>query len=180
MSTLRATNIKHELSSTNQIVLGSDGSIGGTLGDTLAAKIEGTTAAWTSYTPTLAGTGWSLGDGSLTGAYCQLGRAIHFWAKFTFGSTSTAGSAIATISPPQNVKNYGTDTMPGPMQGVLYDASVGLTYLVTPRASNTSGIAFRTLYDATGRMQNIINGTPITFATGDIIAVAGTYERTAS
>lgn len=40
MSTLRATNIKHESSATNQIVLGSDGSIGGTLGDTLAAKLD--------------------------------------------------------------------------------------------------------------------------------------------
>lgn len=40
MSTLRATNIKHESSATNQIVLGADGSIGGTLGDTLAAKLD--------------------------------------------------------------------------------------------------------------------------------------------
>lgn len=51
MSTLRATNIKHELSATNQIVLGADGSIGGTLGDTLAAKAPLASPALTG-TPT--------------------------------------------------------------------------------------------------------------------------------
>ena len=40
MSTMKVTNLKHESSASNNIVLNSDGSVGGGLGDTLAAKLD--------------------------------------------------------------------------------------------------------------------------------------------
>ena len=67
MSTMKVTNLRNESSSVNNIVLNSDGSVGGELGDALAAKADyptggsngdlltksGTTTAWAA--PSVAG-----------------------------------------------------------------------------------------------------------------------------
>ena len=69
---------------------GSDPS--GDLGDLLDAKFT-TPGAWTSYTPVLSGSTWAVGNGTISGAYTQIGKTVHFTARFVLGSTSTKGSA---------------------------------------------------------------------------------------
>jgi hypothetical protein len=52
--------------------------------------------AMTTYTPTIAGTGWALGNGNVTGSrYLQIGKMVYVNVTVVFGTTSTYGSTLA-------------------------------------------------------------------------------------
>lgn len=131
--------------------------------------------AWTSYTPTLGGTGWAIGDGTATGAYCQIGKTVIFRARIVFGATSTAGaSASATVTMPINAR---TGFGGFHVVAVLKDASTGSLYpaitdpgtgLFTIYATDTSG--------STAVMTPTTNTVPFSWTTSDEIRVFGTYE----
>lgn len=51
-------------------------------------------AAWTTYTPTWTGSGGNpaIGNGTLTGRYCQVGKLVTASIRVVMGSTTTFGS----------------------------------------------------------------------------------------
>lgn len=132
--------------------------------------------AWTAYTPTLGGTGWDIGDGTIAGAYCQIGKVVFFRAIVTFGSTSTFGAAAApritlpvtaaTGSVAQNAASFGalyTDTSAGlAYNGVVLAASATVVEMRIPGASGVTTVATAT--------------TPFTWASTDTIVISGTYQ----
>jgi hypothetical protein len=61
---------------------------------------ENTSAAWTSYTPTLVNI--TLGNGTLTGRFCQVGKTLHLRVEVLWGSTTSASGAV-TISLPSGM-----------------------------------------------------------------------------
>lgn len=95
MSTLRATNIKHESSATNQIVLGADGSIGGTLGDTLAAKATKTSGTTAPSTPAT-GDIWYDTNSTPPAAKFYDGSS---WQSFSSGLSPLGGWATISTTP---------------------------------------------------------------------------------
>lgn len=69
----------------------------------LNALQDGIQAAWTAYTPAWTGsvTNPVIGNGTITGAYLQMGKTIvGFWAKVVAGSTTTYGSGAYSLSLP--------------------------------------------------------------------------------
>ena len=124
--------------------------------------------AWTAYTPTL--TNWTLGNGTIVGAYSQAGKTVHWRVKYTAGSTSTyVGNA--TFSLPATVTGSPFAFPVG--RATLADISAGTR--ATRTALSTDGTTFL-LRDEAGVT---VNATiPWTWATGDIIEVCGTYEAT--
>lgn len=128
--------------------------------------------AWTAYTPTLGGTGWALGNGTIAGAYCQIGKVILFRITCTLGSTSTFGSAVpATLTVPtamvaqaQNVTGFNVQ---------LLDTSAGVMYIGGARNVSTTEIG---LYYANGAYTSVISTVPFTWASTDIIRVTGYYD----
>ena len=133
--------------------------------------------AWTAYTPTLGGTGWAIGNGTASGAYCQIGKTVHFWARLVFGSTTVAGTGSGVLGAPITyIVTYGATYLPGPLQSVLFDSSSGANYFLMPRASSKVGFSFRYLATADGKVANVVEGSPIAFDSGDVIVVSGTYE----
>jgi hypothetical protein len=57
-------------------------------GETTGLKYSG---AWTNYTPTF--TNLTVGNGTLVAKYCQIGKIVKVYISFTFGSTSSMGTA---------------------------------------------------------------------------------------
>lgn len=127
--------------------------------------------AWTSYTPTLGGTGWAIGDGTISGVYCQIGKVVHFSANVTFGSTSTYGSAAATITLPITAK----DTQRYAINARCGDASTGNVYQLAVYPSSTTVVVLRTI-GTDGIGAQVISTAPFTWATTDTIRINGTYE----
>ena len=74
-----------------------------TMADILAAL----TGQYTAYVPTPTSAGWLTGNGSVTGAYRQTGKAVDGWIAIVGGSTTNWGSAAWSIPLPV-ASNLGT------------------------------------------------------------------------
>ena len=173
--------------SNTQLQYNNNGVFGGTSGATtsgsavtLTAPIidqfgtaSGLGAAWTSYTPTFANT--TLGNGSVSGGYLALGKAIFFTATFTLGTTSAVGSA-ATVSLPVTSVSLSTRT---PVANVVYrDDSAATTYPGTALWSTTT-TALLGVYSVSASPASYVatsSTIPFTWATLDTILVSGFYQ----
>jgi hypothetical protein len=124
--------------------------------------------AWTAYTPTLGGAGWALGNGTVSGFYSQIGKVVHYVIYLTFGSTSTFGGSVLTLTAPSNRIAgrfyYGT--------GQSIDASLGVQVPLV--VSNNSAGVFSLFSTTTG--VGLSTTTPFTWANTDRITLSGTYE----
>jgi hypothetical protein len=143
---------------------------------TSAGLITGTgpsLGAWTAYTPTLGGTGWAIGNGTAAGAYCQIGKIVHFRARIVFGSTSTAGAgASPTFTIP--VASAGAGSV-WPITGRILDASASAIYLICWQPVSTTVCQLNTI--GTNGLQGQINSAaPFTWAVSDELMLTGTYE----
>ena len=134
--------------------------------------------AWTAYTPTWTATtsAPAIGNGTRVGAYIRIGRMITFRARIVMGSTTTFGSGQYSLGLP-------VAPAAGPrlrLPALLYDVSAGGDFdavglglggstVVLGCQSTTAGAKYRAVEPA----------VPFTFAAGDSIDLAGTYEATA-
>lgn len=127
---------------------------------------------WAAWTPTLSGTGWALGNGTLSGRYTRIGSTIHLRLMIVFGSTSTFGSVSPTINLPFNPLTRGL------FGGFITRNSVG-PYPIFPRIS-TDGSTTVTIWamGTGGLVQAVTSTTPATWASGDTLEIYGTYETT--
>lgn len=126
--------------------------------------------AWTSFTPTLGGTGWAIGNGTVTGRYCQIGKLVFFQLSIIFGSTSTFGTGQLTISTPTTRATSGAGA--ATLNTNFLDVSTGTRVAGYGRIGSgaTTVLMHQTDYNT------IVDTRPFTWANGDIIELNGTYE----
>jgi len=48
--------------------------------------------AYTSFTPTMVASNWTQGNGTFATYYKQIGKMVHWYGRFTFGTTSAVGA----------------------------------------------------------------------------------------
>lgn len=96
-----------------------------------------------SYASTLAGSGWAIGDGTISFRYVRVGRFIAYDAKVTFGSTSTFGAGNPTLSLPATAAydSEGVSRLQNTGSGSAYGSALILAggSTVTVRAFAVSG-----------------------------------------
>lgn len=164
------------------IVINGDGSVGA-LSATELGYLDGVTSAvqtqingkltipgvWTSYTPSLGGTGWAVGNGSTSGKYTQIGKLIRFIGSFAFGSTSTAGASPLTLTLPVTASSG--------MRGLsqYFDSSAGALYAGQFR-ENSATTAIPEIIGTNGLVAYVTTTAPFTWATNDSLTIFGTYE----
>lgn len=134
--------------------------------------------AWTSYTPTIVGFGGtnpSLGNATVSAAYCQLGKTVQYRAKITFGSTTTFGAGAYILSTPVGVISGQQGAVIG--TGHIYDSSATTTYPLTV-FGNSLGATLNWGYTVSSKLtlNNLSATDPVTLASGDVLSVAVTYE----
>jgi hypothetical protein len=136
--------------------------------------------AWTSYTPVLAGTGWSLGStGAVaSGSYVQIGKTVHFTARLTFGTVgATFGAANRpTVTLPVSASTSSTNT--DFVTNIMYfDSSATLRYGGSCDFTSTTVDCFA--WNAAGTYlvaAAVVASAPFTWAASDQIIISGTYE----
>ena len=131
-----------------------------------------TGGAWTAYTPTF--TNLTVGNGTLDCQWFRSGRFVSFKVKLTFGSTTSVSGAIIVSLPVA----YADGTEVESATGLLFDSSLNARYPAVTGAQTTTTIAVRTI-NAAGTYAVVADTSstvPFTWATGDIITVAGSYE----
>jgi hypothetical protein len=163
---------------------GSAGAVGPT-GPTGATGSQGVTgptgasasdlSAWTSYTPSLRTNGGTitLNNGSVTGAYKQIGKTVHFRAKFLCGSTTSIGANEIVIGLPVTASSSNYQ-----FSGSMLNSGVAW-YQITGNGNylgSTTDFAM-TVYSGTGQASvGVTNSNPFSFLGDDYIVISGTYE----
>jgi hypothetical protein len=131
--------------------------------------------AWTTYSPawTAAASNPSIGNGTLTGRYKQIGKTTFVYVKMQAGSSTTFGSGQWRFSLPVNASASANAILPTTMldngsfwyQGLAYTEYEGDASYVVPVWNR--GATGSLPVDAT---------TPYTWATTDSLAFSGSYE----
>jgi hypothetical protein len=127
---------------------------------------------WSSWTPTL--TNMSIGNGTMTSKYLQLGKLVFFNTLIVFGTTTSVTGDIEISLPV-------TAVAPGQMpigHALLYDDSTATPYMAQPTLVATT--RFRVLSVVTSGATATTTDTtalvPFTWATSDQIRVYGFFE----
>lgn len=136
--------------------------------------LTGIGAAWTSYTPTwtAVGTAPSLGNGTLTGAWLQIGKTVHFVIELTAGSTTTFGTNrwMFTLPATEKARMWSA-------KGVAFDTSATAYYFAQGvRLSSGKLDVFTEPGTAGAAMASCAASSPMTWATGDRLTLNGTVE----
>ena len=124
---------------------------------------------WSSYVPTWTGGSPVIGNGTLAGAYVQVGKFIVFRINMVAGSTTTFGSGAWTLGLPV-ASNVATGQAIG--KASLNDSSV--TTNRSGRTAWTNGVSSIALADES--TTRVGSATPFTWANGDQFTVTGIYE----
>lgn len=125
--------------------------------------IEQTSSTWTAYTPTLSNV--TLGNGTLSCAYVQFGKTVHFRIKLTLGSTSAITGAPTFTLPVTAVAARAFS-----FAASAYDSSAGNPHFGLDAMNTTTTVFFRQ------GNTSLSSTVPFTWATGDELYVSGTYE----
>lgn len=138
----------------------------------------------TSFTPTIAGTGFALGNGLIGGMWWTVINRIEWFMAWQYGSTSTSGAGpltftspatmVATALPATSAAQLSAASLSG-MGGVFYDLSAtryyplkvlyGSTTTVQPMVETFDGSAAGVAYVY---LTGLTSAIPIAPGTGDI------------
>jgi hypothetical protein len=138
-------------------------------------------AVYTTFTPTL--TGWTLGNGTFLAYYRVFGKSVHYYGRFTFGSTSAVGGSgtTFTVTLPETSR-FGVESFQTGV-GKFRDISVGLNVIGQTTYQSTTTMTLQwsenpaaTTY-VSGQAWNTDSSLPFTFATGDFVSWDIVYER---
>jgi hypothetical protein len=147
-----------------------------TLADEIDTSVGAGLKAWVAWTPTISGTGWVKGSGTVTGRYCKIGKTVHFEINYLFSTAGSgaAGSAALTFDLPVNGQ---TTISPNYMAVQFLDSSASQGYLGIGSLTSTGVSVFAIGAGGTyATVTSAIAGVPFTWATGDEVRVNGTYE----
>ena len=133
----------------------------------------GANVAWQSWTPTLANL--TIGNGTLTCAYTQVGKTVLGRFTVLFGTTTSMGT-LPTFTLPVTAS---ATTFTGGNQGLamLEDASAG-SFLGFVFATSTTVMGIYSMAAAStyATTANITSTVPFTWATNDYIGATFSYE----
>ena len=129
--------------------------------------------AWTAYTPTISGTGWALGDGTMTALYCQIGKVVHVRIRVAWGTTSTFGTGALAFSVPLTVASVSSNLAIGGCR--LFDTSATTEYFSNGCLAGNG--TFQPKVNGTnGAGSNLTTSNPFTWANGDSLSITLAYE----
>lgn len=157
-------------SSYSGVVAGQTSGVAAALNAGLTA-VNALGSATDTWTCTLGGTGWAVGNGTISTGYTQVGKSVWFNVTFTTGSTTSYGTGSLTLSLPVTPKSTHMAV------ARYFDTSAGATYGAEALIlTNGTAVPIVTPATAGGSSRGITGTVPVTGATGDSITVTGWYE----
>ena len=134
--------------------------------------INGTGAAWTSYTPTF--NNFTLGNGTIDFAYTQIGKTVHVRGQITLGTTSVMGTNM-DISTPVTASASAASLVVG--NSILGDTGTARYLASVSLDSTTRFVLFTMLASGTYVSRTGLTSTvPFTWTSTDNVQIQATYE----
>lgn len=133
----------------------------------------GSSWAWQSWTPTW--TGVTVGNGTVTAKYTQIGKTVLWRVSLVFGTTSAVAGTIQITLPVASV-TYPTFANVG--SGTLWDASAAAINPAITLWNSTTVIEIIPQGASTTYVTNSVatSTAPFTWTTSDYIQATGFYE----
>lgn len=130
--------------------------------------------AFTAYTPawTSSGTQPAIGNGTIAGQYMKIGRLVVFTVTMTTGTTSTYGTGSYSWSFPV-AASLGAGNVPS-FYATIIDTSVPTRFGRYGVLASSTTMVFQTEAGA-----SVGATSPMTWANGDSITIAGWYQSAA-
>lgn len=130
--------------------------------------------SWTSWTPTFSN--FTIGNGTVSGRYQQIGKTVHFRLAVTLGSTSSMGTGPTFTLPVTASSNY---SPVGDVIGAAEITDTGTANIIglSSWASTTTAALY--VQGTGGTYANINTPTstvPMVWTNGDAFFVNGSYE----
>jgi hypothetical protein len=126
-------------------------------------------SAWTAYTPVW--TNLTVGNGTNTGRYLQVGKAVVYQGQITWGSTTSATGSNTTVSLPVTAATVTGLGFQG--SGYINDAGSRFYMVNVWRGSATTALFVHSESGGAG----LVTGTaPMTWATSDALSWQLMYE----
>lgn len=134
-------------------------------------------APWASYAPTLGGTGWAIGNGTITGRRRITADWVDFSVVVTFGSTSTFAAANPTLTLPVAAHAEWTDDLMRSSTRCVFADATGGTFDGRCAISGGVLLPFVANVGATyAADNNVTNTVPFTWTNPDRLALSGGYR----
>ncbi|NBQ97757.1 MAG: hypothetical protein EBU12_05965 [Microbacteriaceae bacterium] len=137
-----------------------------------ASSSGGTWAAWT---PTLSNL--TIGNGTVTARYAQVGKIVNFYVKITLGSTSSVGTEPRVTWP---VTPANTTAAQNALINYVFEDSGLSRYFGASDPITNSTTEFRFVVNNASATYvtstQITSSIPITWGTSDALYAMGTYE----
>ena len=148
----------------------------GATGDAGATGATGPTGAalsptYTSFTPTISGTGWSAGNGVLSFSYIEIGELVHVLGSFVLGSTTGKGAGSLAFSLPSTA----AEATVGSCR--LLDSGTANYLSMTYTDTTTFGPADIATGSGKATWSGVVSTQPFTWATNDQIRFNFTYRK---
>lgn len=140
---------------------------------TYATRSDFSADAWTSYTPTW--TNLTVGNGTSSFKYKQIGKTVYVIGRFQFGSTSSMGSDPQMSLPVTSVSYHSTVPLG---TSTLQDSGTN-TFAGYVRPNNTTSVIFTYLVVSGSNISassTPTSTTPFTWTTNDALTVNIVYE----
>lgn len=137
----------------------------------------GTSWAWQSWTPTFANI--TVGNGTLSCSYVQIGKTIYFRISLTLGTTSSIGTSPTATLPVTAIASIGGGVPFGPSSHFDTSASQFFSGYVKTNTTTTMTFLLHVVVGGAAtyiRNDGVTATTPFTWATGDILSASGMYE----
>lgn len=138
----------------------------------LADYLEAKSGPYTAYTPVLSQ--WTPGNGVGVGAYSLVGKVVHFWAKFTLGTTSAVVSTAPPILTLPVTANASQLVLSGLGSGTFLDTGTA-SYASPTRLASVTTVSFP-VHGTNGQHGTPTATVPFTFAATDVLYVTGSYQ----
>lgn len=140
--------------------------------DLLNANFAYLGQAWTTFSPTWTGAGSNpaIGNGTLTGAYLQVGKTLHVRYKMLAGTTTTFGTGQWSLTLPNSLTSIATHAQT--MACHITDAGTA-RYVA---AAIVAGGATTLQVEYSGASFAVGSTVPMTWATSDQLIITGCIE----
>ena len=126
-------------------------------------------AVWTAFTPTW--TNLSVGNGSASAKYMQIGKIVFYKIFLLFGSTTSVSGLITASLPATSIALGNSVTTGGSY--LAYDSGSAAYYSGTARLATTTTLE---LINQAAPMTSTSSTVPFTWASADQLYITGSYE----
>lgn len=176
--TIEASDINNPINQLSAVINGNIDATNIADGSITGSKISGGNSsmftAWQSWTPTW--TNLTVGNGTVTAKYVQIGKSIQFKLSLVWGSTTSISGTVSVTLPVTSVAVVGSGVPLGSARLIDTSAGTFFTGIATHLSTTTMKLMWSSAFGSGQIETNLSSVSPTTWTVSDEFQTNGFYE----